>query len=74
MAYGQGARAALPIYGRFINKVYANPKLGITQKDTFDIPVGFQMCSSELDGLSYAGSHSKPVEEEPESKLDENFR
>ena len=73
MAYGQGARAALPIYGKFINKVYANPKLGITQKDTFDIPVGFQMCSSELDGLGTAedAGHVSAAEQ---SKLDANFR
>lgn len=70
MAYGQGARAALPIYGKFINKVYANPKLGITQKDTFDIPVGFQFCSNdELDGLNAADADGNIIN----YHSDENF-
>jgi len=74
MAYGQGARAALPIYGKFINKVYANPKLGITQADTFDIPKDFQMCSSELDGLHYAPDEPNSDTEHANSKLDSDFR
>ena len=78
MAYGQGARAALPIYGKFINKVYANPKLGITQADTFDIPRNFPICSSELDDLTEVeeeGTHPKPSPRRKESsKLDANFR
>lgn len=74
MAFGQGARAALPIYGKFINKVYANPKLGITQKDTFDIPSNFQMCSSELDGLHYAEDESNTNTQHANSKLDSDFR
>ena len=37
---GEGSRTALPIYAKFINKVYADPKLGITQKDEFPVPVG----------------------------------
>jgi penicillin-binding protein 1A len=74
MAFGQGARAALPIYGKFINKVYDNPKLGITQKDTFNIPADFQMCSSELDGLNYAPNEPNTDTGNAESKLDKDFR
>lgn len=71
MSYGQGASSALPVYGLFMQKVYADPSLGITQKDTFDIPNDFELCSSDLDGLSY--SESVDVEDEP-SAIDENFR
>lgn len=47
MAFGQGARAALPIYGKFMNSVYATPSIGISQKDTFDIPRRFNSCGEE---------------------------
>jgi penicillin-binding protein 1A len=30
----------LPIFADFIKRVYNEPKLGITQKDQFPIPVG----------------------------------
>jgi penicillin-binding protein 1A len=37
---GEGSVLALPIYGEFMKRVYADPKLGIHQTDTFDIPPG----------------------------------
>ena len=37
---GEGARIALPIFAKFMERVYADPKLGITQKDKFPVPVG----------------------------------
>lgn len=37
---GEGSRIALPIFADFIKRVYNEPKLGITQKDQFPIPVG----------------------------------
>ncbi len=69
MAFGQGARAALPAVGNFLNKVFATPELGISQSDKFEIPENFQFCSSELDDLD-----SAPVEKEEESEMDANFR
>lgn len=41
MDKGQGARTALPIYGLFMKKVYADPDLGYDRNATFDIPEGF---------------------------------
>jgi penicillin-binding protein 1A len=35
-----GARQALPIFAAFMNKVYANPALGISMQDKFPVPVG----------------------------------
>jgi len=56
MAYGQGARAALPVFGKLMNKIYSKNLLGICQTDSFDIPHGFSPCVSELDGLQSARS------------------
>ncbi|MDO4190557.1 MAG: transglycosylase domain-containing protein [Bacteroidales bacterium] len=38
MAEGQGASMALPIWGLYMQKVYANPKLGYSENEVFDIP------------------------------------
>ena len=46
MAVGQGANAALPICAYFLNKVYADGKLGYSQGENFDIPAGFDPCGS----------------------------
>ncbi|MDH8700679.1 penicillin-binding protein 1A [Dysgonomonadaceae bacterium PH5-43] len=38
MADGQGARAALPIMGIFLNKVYSDPRLGYSETEQFEVP------------------------------------
>ena len=63
MADGQGASMALPIWGIYMNKVYADKALGYTQKDTFDIPDGFDPCKDKVAEL----------EEENTSRLDDLF-
>jgi penicillin-binding protein 1A len=40
MSLGQGANLALPIWALFMEKVYADTSLGITQTDNFEIPEG----------------------------------
>jgi penicillin-binding protein 1A len=40
MSMGQGATMALPIYALFMQKVYADNSLGITQTDVFEAPPG----------------------------------
>ncbi len=55
MAYGQGANAALPIAAYFLQKVYADARLGYSQTESFDIPSYFDPCNSvieEDDGIS----------------------
>ena len=37
---GEGSAIALPIYGEFMKRVYADPKLGVRQTDTFEVPPG----------------------------------
>jgi len=39
-AGGEGSVMALPIYGRFLQQVYADPRLGIRMTDLFMPPVG----------------------------------
>jgi membrane peptidoglycan carboxypeptidase len=37
MAYAQGAAAALPVFGLYMKKVYADKSLGISQSDEFNL-------------------------------------
>ena len=46
MAQGQGASMALPIYGLFIKKVYADKMLGYDENKRFDIPADFNPCAN----------------------------
>ena len=50
MTYAQGASAALPIVALFLQKVYADSRLGISPTAEFDIPAGFSECNSSLIG------------------------
>jgi penicillin-binding protein 1A len=43
---GQGSNMALPVFGLFLQKIYADPELGIMEADVFEKPPGFNM---ELD-------------------------
>lgn len=63
MADGQGASMALPIWGIYMNKVYADKTLGYSQEETFDIPDGFDPCKDKVTEL----------EEENISRLDDLF-
>ena len=44
MAMGQGASMALPIYGRFMSKVYADRTLPYRQTTAFEFPGGIDLC------------------------------
>ena len=57
MAYGQGASMALPIYGRFMKKVYADPTLNYSQSARFDIPGNVNLCEKE-----FYGYYEEPVD------------
>lgn len=48
MRDGQGAEMALPVWGLYMNKVYADKSLGYLQTDTFDIPHGYDPCRDLL--------------------------
>ncbi|MBQ0048102.1 MAG: transglycosylase domain-containing protein [Prevotellaceae bacterium] len=73
MAFGQGAKAALPIWGKFMKKVYNSRLFGITQDDKFDFPEGYSPCGNdELRNLPSAESILHPEYEEP-TDVDEEF-
>ncbi|MDE6291433.1 MAG: penicillin-binding protein [Muribaculaceae bacterium] len=48
MALGQGARAALPVYGLYMQKVYADKSLPYSQDAKFEFPEGFDVCGGEV--------------------------
>ena len=45
MFYGQGASMALPIWTKYMVKVYADKSLGYDEKATFQLPPGFDPCN-----------------------------
>ena len=70
MAYAQGAAAALPIFGLYMKKIYADSSIDITQQDQFDLTPGFDPCAGELqldaeeedEGSEGGGDEFTPVE------------
>lgn len=63
MADGQGASMALPIWGLYMQKVYADKTLGYTQDECFDVPEDFDPCKDKL----------TEMEEQNTSRLDDVF-
>ncbi|MDE7463137.1 MAG: transglycosylase domain-containing protein [Muribaculaceae bacterium] len=59
MAYGQGAKAALPIYGLYMKKVYSDPKLPYSQDAKFQFPEDFAPCGQR----NWSASSSSSGEE-----------
>ena len=66
MALGQGARAALPIYGYYMQSVYRDPKLPYSQDTKFVFPDGFNPCADEI----FTWDRSSEVEETTEGFFD----
>lgn len=60
MAYGQGAAAALPIYGYFMKKVYADKSLPYSQDAKFGVDFS-EVCDSEFGNSYYS---EEPAAEE----------
>ncbi len=46
-ALGQGAAAALPVFAKFMAKVYGDRSLGYSKDTPFNIPMGYSPCTSE---------------------------
>ncbi len=66
MALGQGARAALPVYGYYMQKVYADKKLPYSQDTKFVFPADFNACGGEI----FETSGDSEVEEVSEGIFD----
>lgn len=67
-AGGEGSRIALPIFAKFMNKVYNDPRLGITQQDQFPTPIG----AVSYDCAEESGHTQSPLSQ-PASQTDEFF-
>lgn len=65
MRDGQGAEMALPIYGKFINKVYHDSNLPYDQEAKFIFPSDFSPCYREYYG--------ETADEAPEESVEDVF-
>lgn len=65
MLHGQGASMALPIWAKYMVKVFGDKTLGYDENETFQLPDGYDPCRDAVDGESYT--------EEPVEGLDELF-
>ncbi|MDR2955427.1 MAG: transglycosylase domain-containing protein [Prevotella sp.] len=50
-ADGQGASTALPIFGLFMKKVYADKELGYSQTEQFETVKGYSVCDKSTEEL-----------------------
>lgn len=74
MAYGQGAKAALPIYGLYMKKVYADPKLPYSQDAKFEFPDNLDLCNGGYGGYFESESYqSQSDDEETEEQVEGVF-
>ncbi|HAB41620.1 MAG TPA: penicillin-binding protein [Porphyromonadaceae bacterium] len=58
-ANGQGAAMALPIFGKYMTKVYADTSLPYSQTTRFEFPAGLDLCG----GSGYFVEEKEEVEE-----------
>ena len=59
MDHGQGAHAALPVFGMFMDKVYADSAvLGYLPSTKFDIPEGYDPCAGDMNSESDIDNYS----------------
>ena len=67
MLHGQGASTALPIWAKFMNKVFADKSLGYDENETFQLPPNYDPCANDaVDEGIFEG-------DEPVEGLDEFF-
>ena len=60
MAYGQGSAMALPIWGKFMQKILNNPALPYNRDARFEFPEDLNLCEKEYYGQFY----DEPVQED----------
>ena len=60
MAFGQGARAALPIYGLYMKKVYGDRRLPYSQDTKFEFPDAFSPCGDGESPFVHVSDDSVP--------------
>ena len=67
MQYGQGASMALPIWAKYMMKVYGDESLGYDINETFDLPEDYDPCNDTLN------EDGTPLLIEPDEGLDDLF-
>lgn len=70
MALGQGASMALPIYGYYMQKVYADKQLHYSQDETFSFPDDLDLCHKEYLGEFVDENANANAEESIEGVFD----
>ena len=55
MTYGQGASLALPIWGKYMKKVFDDKTLGYDPSEHFQLPEGFDPCAGSEIGSEDSG-------------------
>ena len=76
MAYGQGSAMALPIWGKFMQKVYNDKSLPYVRDTKFEFPEGIDLCQSEDYGPYYGeggGAESDNEAESVEATIEDIF-
>lgn len=65
MSYGQGASMALPIWAKYMKKVYNDKSLRYKQNEIFKIPNGFDPCGSALppEGKNTSGKEQQGIDD-----------
>ena len=53
---------ALPIFAYYMQKIYADKELDITQDDRFDLPADFDPCALTDDGVEEEDDMQEVVE------------
>lgn len=66
MIYGQGASMALPVWAKYMVKVYADKSLGYDKAETFRLPEGYDPCKDNGDSENH-------LTDEPIEGLDDLF-
>ncbi len=51
MAMGQGATMALPVFAKYMQRLYKDKSLGYSQEAVFDVPAGYNPCATDESGL-----------------------
>lgn len=69
MIHGQGASMALPIWTKYMRKVYDDKTLGYDELEKFSLPEGYDPCKDAVIG----GDNGEIIEEETTTGLDEFF-
>lgn len=69
MIHGQGASMALPIWTKYMRKVYDDKTLGYGESEKFSLPEGYDPCKDAVIG----GDNGEIIEEETTTGLDEFF-